>query len=127
MIGIDEFFEILTEVCDELPAEFFRELHGGVVLSEEVKISPHSRNNDLVIMGEYTASRYGNQITIYYGSFGRSYSFQDRGFIKDRIREVVRHEFRHHMESLGSIHNSSSLEAEDARRKQAYLERHRGE
>ena len=121
MIGIDEFFEILTEVCDELPAEFFRELHGGVVLSEEVKISPHSRNNDLVIMGEYTASRYGNQITIYYGSFGRSYSFQDREFVKDRIREVVRHEFRHHMENLSGMHGRDSLEYEDKVQLRQYL------
>ena len=88
MIGIDEFFEILTEVCDELPAEFFRELHGGVVLSEEVKISPHSRNNDLVIMGEYTASRYGNQITIYYDT--NTWNFTRLGKVQGLSPEEIR-------------------------------------
>ena len=55
MIDIDDFFDLLTEVCDELPDEFFRELHQGVVLSEETKISPYARDDDLVIMGEYRA------------------------------------------------------------------------
>ena len=63
MIDIDDFFVLLTEVCDELPDDFFRELHQGVVLSEETKISPYARDDDLVIMGEYRSSRYGNQIT----------------------------------------------------------------
>ena len=35
-----------------------------------------------------------------------------------------RHEFRHHLEHLGGIHGSSSLEAQDAREKRAYLSRH---
>ena len=43
---------------------------------------------------------------------------------RDILRGVLRHEFRHHIEFLGGIHNSSSLEAEDARKKQEYLDRH---
>ena len=43
---------------------------------------------------------------------------------REILRGVLRHEFRHHLEFLGGIHNSSSLEAEDERRKRAYLERH---
>ena len=113
MIDIDSFFEILTEVCDELPDAFFRELHQGVVLSEHAKLSPHAKNNDLVIMGEYRSSRYGNQITIYYGSFARTCPSDDREYLKSRLREVVRHEFRHHMENLGGMHGRDSLEYED--------------
>lgn len=121
MIDIDDFFELLKEVCDELPDEFFRELHRGVVLSEEVRVSPHARNNDLITMGEYTASRYGNQITIYYGSFARSYSHRGRDYIRDRLREVVRHEFRHHMENLSGMHGRDSLEYEDKEQLRKYL------
>ena len=121
MIDIDEFFEILTEVCDELPDGMFRELHHGVILEEGVKLSPHARNNDLIIMGEYIKSRYGNKIEIYYGSFARSYPFQDREFVKDRLREVVRHEFRHHMENLGGMHGVDSLEHEDKINLRKYL------
>ena len=121
MIDIDSFFEILTEVCDELPDAFFRELHQGVVLSEHAKISPHAKNNDLVIMGEYRSSRYGNQITIYYGSFARTCPSDDREYLKGRLREVVRHEFRHHMENLGGMHGRDSLEYEDKVNLRKYL------
>ena len=121
MIDIDEFFEILTEVCDELPEGMFNELHLGVILEEGVKISPHARNDDLIIMGEYTKSRYGNRIVIYYGSFARTYARDDREFIKDRLREVVRHEFRHHMENLSGMHGVDSLEHEDKVSLRKYL------
>ena len=121
MIDIDRFFELLKEVCDELPDDFFRELHQGVMLSEETKISPHARNNDLVIMGEYTRSRYGNKITVYYGSFVRTYGGASEEFLKDRLRDVVRHEFRHHMENLGGVYGRDSLEYEDKVQLRQYL------
>ena len=121
MIDIDEFYEILTEVCDELPEEFFRELHQGVVLEEGVKISPYARNEDLIIMGEYRRSQYGNQIAVYYGSFAKRFGNPDRDFLKDQIREVVRHEFRHHMENLGGMYGRDSLEHEDKVNLKQYL------
>ena len=121
MIDIDEFYELLEEVCDELPDDFFKDLHNGVILSEEVKISPHAKANDLIIMGEYTRSRYGNQITIYYGSFARACSCMDREALKERLRGVVRHEFRHHMENLGGMYGHDSLEYEDKVELKNYL------
>ena len=121
MINIDDFFELLTELCDELPDEFFRELHAGVALSEDIKISPHARSNDLIILGEYKNSRYGNQITIYYGSFAKLFPLADRETIKVRLREVVRHEFRHHMENLSGMHGRDSLEYEDKVSLRKYL------
>ena len=78
MISIEEYRKIVSELLDELPEEFFRELSGGVIVSEALVI----------------------------------------------LRGILRHEFRHHLEFLGGIHNSSSLEAEDEREKQAYLSRH---
>lgn len=113
MISLDEFYDLLDEVCEELPDEFFKDLHQGVVVSEEVKISPHARADDLIIMGEYHRSRYGNSITIYYGSFERSFPNASREFLKNKLREVVRHEFRHHMENLSGIYGRESLEYED--------------
>jgi len=121
MIDLEEFYEILNEVCDELPDGMFRELHLGVIIEEGVKISPHARNNDLIIMGEYTRSRYGNKITIYYGSFAKSYQMNDREFVKNKLREVVRHEFRHHLENLAGMHGVDSLEHEDKVNLQRYL------
>lgn len=113
MIDIDSFYEMLNEVCDELPDDFFRELHYGVQLSEEYKPSPYAENGDMVIMGEYTRSRQGNKITIYYGSFARTCGWMSEEQLKERLRGVVRHEFRHHLENLGGVYGADSLEHED--------------
>lgn len=121
MVGIDRFFELLTEVCDELPDDFFHELHHGVLLSEDLKLSPYARSDDLYIMGTYRRAYYGNQITIYYGSFARAYGHLDEEDLKGKIREVVRHEFRHHMEHLSGMYGADSLEREDKDRMRRYL------
>lgn len=121
MVDIDRFFEILVELCDELPEEFFHELHQGVLLSEDIKISPYARSDDLFIMGEYRRAYYGNQITIYYGSFARAYPNIDEEALKNRLRETVRHEFRHHMEHLSGMYGADSLEREDQVRIRRYL------
>ena len=105
MRDIDSFFEMLKEVCDELPGEFF-----------------HSkRGDDLVIMGEYHRSHLGNKITIYYGSFARTCGWMSDEQLKDRLREVVRHEFRHHMENLAGMYGRDSLEREDRDELRRYL------
>jgi predicted Zn-dependent protease with MMP-like domain len=121
MVDIDRFFEILTELCDELPEEFFHELHQGVLLSEQIKISPYARSDDMFIMGEYRRAYYGNQITIYYGSFARAYPNLDEEALRNRLRETVRHEFRHHMEHLSGMYGADSLEREDQIRLRRYL------
>ena len=113
MIDIDEFCELLDEVCDELPEEFYRELHHGIVVDESAKVSPHATNNDLWILGDYQRTGYGNKITIYYGSFEKMYGWLDRERLREKLREVVRHEFRHHMENLSGMHGADSLERED--------------
>ena len=123
MVDIDSFYEMLNEVCEELPDGMFEGLHLGVILEEAEKISPHARNNDLVIMGEYHRGTYGNRITIYYGSFVKSYGWADRAYIKDRLREVVRHEFRHHLENLSGMYGADSLEHEDKVELKKYLDR----
>lgn len=121
MIDIDRFFQLVSEVCDNLPDEFFDDLHYGVHVVEDLKISPHARADDLIIMGEYQASRYGNRIVIYYGSFVRMYPFLDEEALKDVIHSVVVHEFRHHMENRAGMHGKDSLEQEDKDQLRMYL------
>ena len=121
MIDIDRFFEMLTDACNELPDEFFRELHHGVILDEGLKISPHARNGDLLFLGEYQRTPIGNRIVIYYGSFERLCRYLPEDQIKARIREVVRHEFRHHMETRAGMHGKDSLEQEDKEQLRMYL------
>ena len=113
MIDIDRFYEMLNEVCEELPDDFFRELHYGVHLSEECKFSPYADDGSMIIMGEYNRSNRGNKITIYYGSFARTCSWMNEEQLKNRLREIVRHEFRHHMENLAGMYGADSLEHED--------------
>ena len=113
MVDIDRFYELLNEVCEELPDDFFRDLHYGVQLSEDYKPSPYAENGDFVIMGEYTRSRQGNKITIYYGSFARTCAWMSEEQLKERLRGVVRHEFRHHLENLAGMYGADSLEHED--------------
>ena len=123
MISIGEYSKIISELLDELPEAFFRELSGGVIVSEAALVPDYARENDLYILGQYQVSSGMRQIVMYKGSFDRVYPRVDAAEARELLRGTLRHEFRHHLESLGGVHNSSSLEAEDEREKQAYLSR----
>ena len=124
MFDKDEFNFILSDLIDELPQAFFRELSGGIIVSDEAPQSEYSQNNDLYIFGQYRVNSLGRQVVIYRGSFERFYSHLSENQLKDKLRDTLRHEFRHHMEFLSGIHNSGSLEAEDRREIQEYLKRY---
>ena len=51
MIRLEEYKAILSELMDELPAEFFRELTGGVIVSEALVIPDYAREGELYTMG----------------------------------------------------------------------------
>ena len=123
MLSIEEYRSIISELMDELPKEFFRELSGGVIVSENLVIPDYARRNDIYTMGQYQCGSGIRQIVMFKGSFDRLYPEAGAAEAKDILRGILRHEFRHHLEFLGGIHNSSSLEAEDRRRKQEYLSR----
>ena len=123
MIGTGEYRRIISELMDELPQEFYRELTGGVIVSEAFVIPDYSRGNDLYTLGMYQVSSGMRQIIMYKGSFDRVHPNAEPEEAKEILRGILRHEFRHHLESLGGVHNSSSLEAEDELQKQAYLSR----
>ena len=112
---------MLSELLDELPQAFFKELSGGVVVSESAKLAPEARANDLYTLGTYSSGRLGRQVTIYYGSFKLLFSNFGADKIKERLRATVRHELRHHMEFLAGMHGADSLEAEDKRQMREYL------
>ena len=124
MISIEEYRKIVSELLDELPEEFFRELSGGVIVSEALVIPDYAKGNDLYTMGHYQIYSGVRQIVLFKGSFDRAYPQADATEARNILRGILRHEFRHHLEFLGGIHNSSALEAEDEREKQAYLSRH---
>lgn len=123
MISMEEYRDIISELLDELPSEFFQELSGGVIVSEDVVTPEYARGNDLYTLGQYQVAYGIRQIVLFKGSFDLAYPHADAAAARGLLRGVLRHEFRHHLEFLGGIHNSSSLEAEDERQKQAYLSR----
>lgn len=124
MISTEEYRKIISELLDELPDDFFRELNGGVIVSEAVELPDYAQGNDLYTMGHYQYYSGVRQITMFKGSFDRVYPFAAAEEARALLRGILRHEFRHHLEYLAGIHNSTSLEAEDERRKQDYLSRH---
>lgn len=123
MIDIDTFEKILDDVAGELPKEFYRELNSGILLLPQAKISPYAVADDLYIMGEYiVSSSMGRMIRIYYGSFEKNCSHLSEDALKERIREVLYHEFTHHMESLAG---ERGLEIKDEIQLRNYLRHHR--
>ena len=57
VISIDRFEEILGELAEELPAEFYTGLNGGILIEDRHPLHPADRNGDLYIMGEYVPPR----------------------------------------------------------------------
>ena len=124
MIGIETYRQIVSELLDELPEAFFKDLSGGVIVSEAPEIPDYARGGDLYTLGHYKVYSGVRQIVLYKGSFDRAYPNAEAAEAKNLLRGVLRHEFRHHLEFLGGIHDETSLEAADAREKLAYLDRH---
>ncbi|NLY72617.1 MAG: metallopeptidase family protein [Tissierellia bacterium] len=106
----DEIGHILDELAEELPAVFFNELNLGIVLVETTKYHHEARSEELVILGEYSRSRLGRQIKIYYGSFKKLYGHLDRQDLVEKLRDTLRHEFTHHIQDLAG---NKDLEIED--------------
>jgi len=121
MITTEQYNTIITELLDELPEEFFRVLSGGVIVSEASVIPDYAQGNDLYTMGQYQIYSGIRQIVMFRGSFNRAHPNVDLFEAKELLRGILRHEFRHHLEFLAGIHDSSSLEAEDERMKWEYL------
>ena len=118
MVSMERFEEITYDLADKLPEEFFRELSGGVQVKEEAKLHPASIGQELYIMGEYRRHPHlGRFVVLYYGSFCRCYRGMDEAAVEKEIWRVLRHEFRHHLESLAG---ERDLEIEDARKLARY-------
>lgn len=112
MISIDEAETMLNEIAEELPKEFFRYLNGGILLLPDVKLHPESKEGGLYIMGEYHNEHgLGRYIVIYYGSFERIFGYLSQEAFRDKLKEVLIHEFTHHLESLAG---ERELEIKDA-------------
>ena len=116
---IDRMEEILNEIAEEIPKDFYKYLNGGILLIPDCKIHPKAVNNDLFVLGEYHIDRdLGRYIIIYYGSFQYIYGYLPEIRLREKLKEVLVHEFTHHLESLAG---ERDLEIKDA----AFIEKHK--
>ena len=121
---IDEVQEMLEEICESIPSYAYEHLNGGIILTEESKYHEEAYAEDLVIMGEYQRSMLGNMIKIYYGSFMDMYRFSSREILREKLEEVLLHEFTHHLEFLA---NEWGLVIEDNKFLEEYRKRKQNE
>ncbi len=122
MIDIDEFTEEMDKISEELPDEFFLDLNGGILILPDLKISPDAKANDLFVLGMYRRSpSMGRFIEIYYGSFQKMFSHLPKEALIEQMREVLFHEFTHHIESLAG---ERGLEIKDEKQLKEYLAHH---
>lgn len=121
MISVERYEELAGEILDTLPPAFFEQLNAGVVVSEERKLHPESREGSpLYILGEYTRSGLGHGVTLYYGSFAATCGDLPEERQREELRKIIAHEFRHHMEWLSG---TKELEDEDRVRLAKYRAR----
>ena len=121
MVTLEEAEVMLDEIAEELPAEFYKELNGGILLLPQAKLHPENRANDLYILGEYYHSfTMGRYIAIYYGSFEKAHGHLSNEEFKEKLKSTLLHEFTHHIESLAG---DKSLEVKDAKRMDEYKKR----
>jgi hypothetical protein len=112
MMSLDEMEVMLDEIAMELPQDFYKNLNGGIMLLPEAKFHTQSTNNDLYILGEYYRDgAMGRYIAIYYGSFERVYGYLSNDQMRVQLAKTLKHEFRHHLESMAG---DKSLEIQDA-------------
>ena len=100
ILSFDEAGDLLDQMAEEFPEEFYQELNGGISLLPEVREDPQGQ--DLYIMGEYCNDMMGKYINLYYGSFAalaETENWTEEDW-EDELYTTLAHEFTHHIEGL---------------------------
>ena len=118
MISIDRVHEMLEDIAEEFPEEFFKDLNGGVSLLDETKRSVNDPDGGLYTLGEYRRDQMGRYIVLYYGSICAVYGYKKREELRLNLKKLLTHELTHHLESLAGARD---LEVKDKRDLEKYL------
>ena len=125
MISYDEFELLVREEMNALPPYVFKELNGGVLIDPGVYLHPARVKDDLYILGTYSfGSSLGKQIILYYGSFMATMGNAPMEQIRGQVRDTLRHEFLHHMETRAGQFWKGTLIEDDRDRMMRYYMRH---
>ena len=120
----EAFSHIVDEEMELLPDYVFEDLNGGVVVDESAYLHPARVADDLYILGTYTSDRIlGRQVRLYYGSFIATIGHQEEA-LRRQIRDTLRHEFLHHLETKAGIIGRHSLGEKDRQKMVRYFESH---
>ncbi len=121
MVTIEEMEAMLDELAMELPQAFYKDLNGGIMILPDIKVHDKAVGDDFYILGEYHVDgRLGRYIVLYYGSFIRVHGHLSNEQMKEKLMGTLKHEFRHHLESLAG---EKDLEVIDAMNVAEYLDR----
>mgnify|MGYP005812718961 CR=1 FL=1 len=120
ILSFDEVGDLLDDMAEQFPEEFYQRLNGGISLLPQAKEDPEDQLDDLYIMGEYCNDMMGRYINLYYGSFAALAEREEwtQEDWEDELWETFSHEFTHHMEGLAG---ERGLEIKD----EAFLEEQR--
>ena len=122
ILTFDQVGELLDEMAEEFPQEFYQDLNGGVCLLPEAKPDPDFPEGEMYILGEYCNDMLGRYINLYYGSFAAL--AEQEGWTEEdweeELWETFAHEFTHHVEGLAG---ERGLEIKD----EAFLEEYRAQ
>lgn len=125
MLSFEDFTGILNEEVEALPEYVHEKLNGGVLADSSVYLHPGRVADDLYIFGTYSADPvFGKQIVLYYGSFAAVLGDSPESAYREKIRETVRHEFLHHLETRAGLYSKGTLAEEDAIKMQEYYNAH---
>ncbi|MCC8123650.1 MAG: metallopeptidase family protein [Oscillospiraceae bacterium] len=121
MFRFEEVGEMLDEIAERFPKEFYDELNGGILLLRgQKRPDNYPPGGSVYVMGQYCRDQMGRYIKIYYGSFMALYGDLDREALMQELYDTLAHEFTHHMEGRAG---ERGLEIKDALEREAYIDR----
>ena len=113
MYTFEQVALMLDDIVDALPDDIVCGLNGGIYLLPDTLRSNKIPDPHYFVLGEYRSHPImGRMVYLYYGSIMAIYANVPEDELRRQLDKVVRHELRHHMESLAG---DRSLEAEDER------------
>ena len=122
ILSFDQVGDLLDQMAEGFPEEFYRDLNGGISLLPQAVEDP--TGEDLYIMGEYCNDMMGRYIDLYYGSFAALAEQEDwtEEDWEDELYTSLAHEFTHHVEGLAG---ERGLEIKDELELEQYRQEHR--